>query len=343
MNDDVRSRPPTPPAASLSKEARSWASMLLALPSNPAPAPDDVEAWRAATRAPSSPEQIAAIALATTGAVPTGAEVDVAELPLSEAVVQIGTPRELGPGDTRVLLNVHGGAFTTGGGETTRVATQFMAGCYGFTVWGVDYRMPPDHPFPAALDDCLEAYRRLLDRHDPASIAIYGLSAGGNLVAALLLRIHEESLPMPRAVVLNSPLVDLTLSGDTIVSKPYGDEGSIAPHVAIYAGGNDVRHPHLSPLRAAIPADWPPTVLISGTRDYLLSDTVRMHRALLDSGVRAELHVFDGAPHGMFGGTAPEDRAVVSQIRRFLDSVGVGTADLPRTSCPDARDEAGGR
>ena len=295
--------------------------MLQALPSMPMPDPDDLAAWRAVTAAPTSAEHIEAIALATTGAVRTGVEVDMAELPLSQAVVHVGAPRELAFGDTRVLLSVHGGAFTTGGGEMTRVATRFMAGCYGMTVWGIDYRMPPDHPFPAALDDCLEAYRRLLDRYDPASIAICGLSAGGNLAAALLRRIHEGSLPMPRAAVLNSPVVDLTLSGDTIVSQPYGDIGSIANNVALYVGGSDVRHPHLSPLNGAIPAHWPPTILISGTRDYLLSDTVRMHRALLDSGVRAELHVFDGAPHGMFAGTAPEDRAVVAQIRRFLEAL----------------------
>ncbi|MEU4227020.1 alpha/beta hydrolase fold domain-containing protein [Nonomuraea sp. NPDC026600] len=304
----------------LSPEAQAWSEMLKSLPQAPSPEPDDLEAWRAVVAAGSAPEHADAIALATTGAVATGVAVKVDVVDLANSLVYVGTPEGIAPDDRRVLLSVHGGAFTTGGGAATRAATRFVAGAYGVIVWSVDYRMPPDHPYPAALDDCLDAYRALLDSHDPASIAISGLSAGGNLVAALLLRLREEGLPMPCAVVLNSPLVDLTLSGDTIVNNAFGEGAGLTNSMKLYAGDHDLMDPRLSPLFGQIGDDWPPTIMFSGTRDFLLSDTVRMHRKLLAAGVQAQLHVFDAAPHGMFGGNAPEDRLLVAQARRFLEA-----------------------
>lgn len=303
----------------LSAEARAWLEMMAAHPQSPSPEPDDIEAWRAVVAATSAPEYADAIGLATTGAVATGVPVEVHTVDLPNTVVHVGVPEGLAPDDRRVLLSVHGGAFTTGGGAATRAATGFVAGAYGVTAWSVDYRMPPDHPFPAALDDCLDAYRALLERHDPASIAVSGLSAGGNLTAAFLLRAQEEGLPMPCAAVLNSPCVDLTLSGDSLVNELSGDGLGLTNSMKLYAGDHDLTDPRLSPLFGRIGDDWPPTILFSGTRDFLLSDTVRMHRKLLAAGVRTELHVFEAAPHGMFGGSAPEDRLLVAQARRFVE------------------------
>ncbi|MEW1719117.1 alpha/beta hydrolase [Streptomyces sp. NPDC093109] len=313
-------------AYGLSAEAQAWLAMLKEYPQQPAPEPDDIEAWRAVAAATSAPELADTIALATTGAVATGVPVEVHSVDLPHTVVHVGTPEGLAPGDRRVLLSVHGGAFTTGGGAATRAATGFVAGAYGVTVWSVDYRMPPDHPFPAGLDDCVDAYRALLESHDPASIAVSGLSAGGNLTAALLLRLQEEGLPMPCAAVLNSPGVDLTLSGDSLVNDPSGAGAGLTNNAKLYAGAHDVTDPHLSPLFGRIGDDWPPTILFTGTRDFLLSDTVRMHRKLLAAGVRADLHVFEAAPHGMFGGNAPEDRLLVAQARQFLETAWNGAA-----------------
>ncbi|MFC4504946.1 MULTISPECIES: alpha/beta hydrolase [Streptomyces] len=304
----------------LSTEAQAWLEMLKANPQPPAPEPDDIEAWRAVVAITSAPELADAIGLATTGAVATGVPVEVHAVDLPNAVVHVGTPEGLAPDDRRVLLSVHGGAFTVGGGAATRAATGFVAGAYGVTVWSVDYRMPPDHPFPAGLEDCVDAYRALLESHDPASIAVSGVSAGGNLIAALLLRLQEEGLPMPCAAVLNSPAVDLSLSGDSVANDAFGEGGGLKNNVKLYAGDHDVTDPYLSPLFGRIGDDWPPTILFSGTRDYLLSDTARMHRKLLEAGVRAELHVFEAAPHGMFGGNAPEDRLLVAQAGRFLEA-----------------------
>lgn len=149
--------------------------------------------------------------------------------------------------------------------------------------------MPPDHPFPAGLDDCLAAYRALLNDHPPESIVIGGVSAGGNLVAALVLRARDEGLPLPAAVVMMTPAVDLTESSDSLHTNQGLDfllSGSGMPAFLLYAGDHDLTNPLVSPIYGDFSKGFPPTILTTGTRDLLLSDTVRMHRALRSAGVR---------------------------------------------------------
>ena len=189
----------------------------------------------------------------------------------------------------------------------------------GLQTWSVDYRMPPDHPYPAALDDCLAAYRALLDIRPPEQIVIDGSSAGGNLAAALLLRARDEGLPMPAALVLISPEADLTESGDTFKTNEgidYVIVQGLPDTVALYAGGHDIRDPYLSPVFGEF-TGFPPTLLQSGTRDILLSNTVRLHRRMRASRVEAELHVWEAMPHGGFFG-APEDQEVITEVRAFI-------------------------
>jgi monoterpene epsilon-lactone hydrolase len=185
----------------------------------------------------------------------------------------------------------------------------------------VDYRVPPAHPYPAALDDCLGVYKHLLDRHAPASIAISGLSAGGNLAAACLLRARDEGLPLPAAALLMTPELDLTESGDSFhtnrtidVALPRG----LPRANALYADGADLAHPYLSPLFGDFGPGFPPAFLQTGTRDLFLSNTVRMHRALLVAKQYAELHVWEGMPHAGFGGATPEDVEMQTAMRDFL-------------------------
>lgn len=225
------------------------------------------------------------------------------------------------PTDTRapVYLEFHGGAFVYGSGELCRLSTGFTALDKGMTVWGVDYRMPPLYPFPAAVDDALAVYRELLRVRGPQEIHVGGGSAGGNLAAALVGRARDEGLPVPASLVLLTPELDLTGSGDS-VGVLAGIDGALTglkEISALYAGGHDPACPRLSPLFADL-AGFPPTFLQSGTRDPLLSDTVRMHRGLLAAGVPAELHVFEAMPHGGFG-AAPEDLEVRAAVRDFLD------------------------
>ena len=247
---------------------------------------------------------------------------DVREVVVGQAVVYAITPHDCNRQDRRTYLELHGGAFVLGGGELCRQSGIASAGRLGCQVWSLDYRMPPDHPFPAALDDCLTAYRQLLADRDPGDIIVGGGSAGGNLAAALALRARDEGLPLPAALVIVSPGADLTASGDTHYTNFGVDTVSVLPSLAptkLYVGNHDIRHPYVSPLYGDFAPGFPPTLLASGTRDVLLSDTVRLHRALRNTGVAAELHVLEAAPHGGFFGAAPEDDQLWREIRQFAE------------------------
>jgi acetyl esterase/lipase len=278
------------------------------------PALDDPEAWRARIRVTDE-----LMVLAFAGRVDertlTSTHLDIAGVPVVE-IVPDGAPTG---DDAPVLLDIHGGALVGGGGEAGRLMSSIAAQRAGLRTWAVDYRMPPDHPYPAPLDDCVAVYRALLSAVAPARVVLAGASAGGNLAAATLLRAKAEHLPLPAALVLLSPEVDLTESGDTFatnVGVDYVLLDGLGASIALYAGDHDLTDPLLSPLFGDL-TGFPPTFLQSGTRDLFLSNTVRMHRALRDHGVDAELHVWEAMPHGGFFG-APEDEEVATELRRFL-------------------------
>ena len=193
----------------------------------------------------------------------------------------------------------------------------------GVLTWGVDYRLPPLHPYPAALEDAIAVYRRVVRDRGPSRVFVGGDSAGGNIAAALLLRAKDAGLPMPAALVLNSPQVDLIEAGDTFQTLAGVDNvlRSLRATNALYAAGADLREPFLSPVLGDL-SGFPPTFLRSGTRDLFLSNTVRMHRNLRRAGVEAELHVFEAMPHGGFGGDSPEDREAAAEQRHFLSKHG---------------------
>jgi acetyl esterase/lipase len=183
--------------------------------------------------------------------------------------------------------------------------------------------MPVDHPYPAALDDCMAVYRALLKEKKPEAIVVCGGSAGGNLAAALLLRARDEGLPMPAGALLMTPELDLTESGDSF-NTLLGHDVVLTQRLMVmnllYADGADLKHPYLSPLFGDVSA-FPPTLLQAGTRDIFLSNAVVMHRKLRKAGVRAELHVWEGMPHGGFDGTTPEDSEVGVEMKAFLASL----------------------
>lgn len=238
---------------------------------------------------------------------------------LGDAVVHVATP-ETATSAAGAYLDLHGGALVFGGGEACRVGAQIQADLHSLRCYGVDYRTPPEHPYPAALDDTLAAYVHLLERHKPSDVVIGGRSAGGNLAVAMLLRAREAGLPMPAGLVLLSPEVDLTESGDSFAVNRLVDLMLPLPLRAanlLYANGADLSDPALSPLFGDL-TGLPPTLLQSGTRDLFLSNTVRMHRALRRAGVSAELHVFEAMPHGGFLGGTPEDLELSGELVRFV-------------------------
>jgi acetyl esterase/lipase len=234
--------------------------------------------------------------------------------------VNVVTPEGVDASDgAPIQLDIHGGALVAGGGEACKLMNTGTAARAGMYTWGVDYRMPPDHPYPTPLDDCVAVYRALLEERPPEKIVVGGGSAGGNLVAAMLLRAKDEGLPMPAALVLFTPEIDLTESGDSFDTNAgidYVLVDRLTDSIALYAGDHDLTDPYLSPIFGDV-TGFPPTFVQAGTRDLFLSNAVRFHRKLRDAGVDAELHVWEAMPHGGFFG-APEDAEMGVEVRRFL-------------------------
>nr|WP_042178201.1 alpha/beta hydrolase [Kibdelosporangium sp. MJ126-NF4]CEL13045.1 Esterase [Kibdelosporangium sp. MJ126-NF4]CTQ98731.1 Esterase [Kibdelosporangium sp. MJ126-NF4] len=303
-----------PAPSTVSEQARTWLALDVGELSYPAA--EDTDAW---------------LAMAEQANRSTAQRFPISDLPVTVEDIDVeGTTvyaaRPHGgeeAADEPVFLWMHPGGLLVGGGDACRATTARTALSTGMVVWGVDYRLPPLHPYPAALDDAIAVYRRLSRDRDPSRVFVGGDSAGGNIAAALLLRAKDIGLPMPAALVLNSPQVDLTEAGDTFQTLAGVDNvlRSLREPTALYAATADLRDPYLSPLLGDL-SGFPPTFLRSGTRDLFLSNTVRMHRNLRTAGVDAELHVFEAMPHGGFGGDTPEDLAAAAEQRRFLDNHG---------------------
>lgn len=180
---------------------------------------------------------------------------------LGETEIHVATP-EGSAHPQRAWIDLYGGALLFGGGEACRVGAQQQADRYGVRCFGVDYRLPPDFPYPAALDDCLAAYRHVLSQYSPADIVVIGRSAGGNLALAALLRGRDEGLPMPAGLVLLSPEVDLTESGDSFHTNRHVDVMLPLPLMPInqlYAGDADLAPPIFHPCSASLKDCRPPS------------------------------------------------------------------------------------
>ena len=229
-------------------------------------------------------------------------------------------------GELRLLLHVHGGAFVFSAGLAATSEAVLLADACKMPVLSVDYRMPPDHPFPAESDDVLAVWKELVKLRDPKSVVMGGTSAGGGLVMTTMLRCKAEKLPMPAAIFVGTPAADLTKSGDSMFLNAEVDhvlgryEGRIEACLKLYANGRDLKEPLLSPVYGDM-AGWPPTILITGTRDLLLSATVNTHRKLRAAGVPAELHVYEGQSHANYlqSFPGPESRDALGEIAAFYE------------------------
>jgi acetyl esterase/lipase len=236
------------------------------------------------------------------------------------------TPEVLPEGNRQQLvLHLHGGAYVFSPGEIGAAEAVLLAH-YGQTqVLSVDYRMPPDHPFPAALDDAVTVYQALAKTHKPADLAVFGTSAGGGLAAAMLQQLLALHAPMPAVLGLGTPWADLSETGDTLFTNEDIDQvivryrGVLGAAARLYADGRDLADPRLSPVNGDF-AGFPPTILIAGTRDMLLSATVRVHRKLRAAGVDAQLHVFEGMSHGFYLSLpdAPESHEMFTEVAHFF-------------------------
>jgi monoterpene epsilon-lactone hydrolase len=239
----------------------------------------------------------------------------------------IVTPDTMPPEhNDKLLIHVHGGCYVSLIGEAATDEALFMAGLGRFKVIVVDYRTPPDFPYPAALDDAMTVWKAALKMAQPKNIAIFGSSAGGALTLEMVLRAKQEGVPLPGAIAPGTPMSDLTNAGDSFVTNAMVDNVLVAPNggcdarAALYANGHDLKDPLLSPIFGDM-RGFPPTILTTGTRDLLLSSTVRVHRKLRQAGVEAVLQVFEGQSHAQFyrDPSAPETQEAFSEITRFFD------------------------
>jgi monoterpene epsilon-lactone hydrolase len=239
----------------------------------------------------------------------------------------IVTPETIPPENrNRLLIHVHGGCYVLNPGEAALPEALFMAGFGHFKVIAVDYRMPPEAYFPAALDDGLTVYKNAIKTTDPKNVAIFGSSAGGALTLEMILKAKQDGVPLPGAIAPGTPMSDVTKVGDSFVTNAMLDNVLVSPDgfcdagTKVYANGHDLRDPLLSPVYGDMHG-FPPTILTSGTRDLLLSNTVRVHRKLRQAGVEAALQVFEGQSHAQFyrDDTSPEAKDAFEEIAGFFD------------------------
>ena len=237
------------------------------------------------------------------------------------------TPKEISEAHKgRVLLHIHGGGYVFCPGESGIDEGLLMAALGKYAVVSVDYRMVPDHPYPAALDDVVSVYKHLLTQYPPQNIGIFGSSAGGALTLSLVLRAKAENLPMPAAIAPGSPWSDIDKIGDTYFTHEGQDnvlvlyDGWLKESAKLYANGHDLKDPYISPVYGDV-SGFPPTFLTSGTRDLFLSNTVRMHVKLRQAGVPADLMVFEGMSHVIYQSdpSVPEVRFHFAELTKFFD------------------------
>jgi acetyl esterase/lipase len=250
----------------------------------------------------------------------------------SESIVVNGipaylmTPPDLPPENRdRLLVHLHGGCYMMGGGVAAMYEGALLAGFGQFRVLSVDYRRPPTFPYPAALDDAVAAWKGALELADPNKMGLFGASAGGALTLSTVLRLKEEGVPLPAAIAPGTPMSDLTKSSDSFYTNRLvdnvlmGTEGRCQAMAEVYADGHDLADPMLSPVNGDM-TGFPPTILTTGTRDLLLSDTVRVHRNLRRAGVVADLHVHEAQAHASYVRDVPESREAFEEMARFFDT-----------------------
>jgi len=239
----------------------------------------------------------------------------------------IVTPEVIPPqNQNRLLIHVHGGCYVLNPGEAALPEAMFMAGFGRFKVIAVDYRMPPEAYFPAALDDGLTVYKNALKTMPARNIAVFGSSAGGALTLEMVLKAKADGLALPGAIAPGTPMSDVTKVGDSFITNARLDNVLVSPDgfcdagTKVYANGHDLKDPLLSPVYGDM-TGFPPTILTSGTRDLLLSNTVRVHRKLRQAGTEAVLQVFEGQSHAHYyrDDTSPEAKEAFEEIAGFFD------------------------
>jgi epsilon-lactone hydrolase len=311
---------PTP--TTVSPELQRSIALLTSAPRLPLDRlPQTPEAWKAIIAA-SDAQSLAMAPLLAERFPHQSVTREIAGVTVREITPAAADPAKAG----RLLLHFHGGGYALNGGEAS-TGEAVLAGHYsGVKAISVDYRMPPDHPFPAAVDDAVAVWKALIAERGPASIGVLGTSAGGGLTLALVHRLKALGLPLPGALAPSTPWTDLTGASDSYRVNEEVDaifsrfDGFTRGMASLYAGDVALTDPLISPIFGDF-AGFPPTILTTGTRDILLSDTVRTHRALRDAGAISQLEVYEAMSHAeyIYAYQSPESASVFRDIAAFLD------------------------
>jgi monoterpene epsilon-lactone hydrolase len=223
-----------------------------------------------------------------------------------------------------VLLYLHGGAYVSGSIRSHRRLAAKLALASGMQTLIIDYRLAPEHPFPAALEDAQRVYGALLDQLPGVSIAIAGDSAGGGLAVALALRLRDSGLRAPSALALLCPWTDLTLANETYdtrgaVDPFFPDRSALQGAVTAYVGGSNPRNPFISPQHANL-AGLPPVLIQVGDLEALLDDSRILAKRLAEDGTSVNLKVYPKMWHvwQAFAGLFREADEAVAELGAFL-------------------------
>jgi epsilon-lactone hydrolase len=221
------------------------------------------------------------------------------------------------PPASGTVLWMHGGAFVAGSPRSAAAPAAHLARAASVRAISIDYRLAPEHPYPAAVEDAMAAYRALLDEVPAHDLAVGGESAGGTLTLALLVAARDLGLPLPRAAVVFSPVTDLTVSGrshrDKAAVDPVVDAAALSASIRAYLDGGSAERPLASPLFAD-PTGLPPVLLQCGSHEVLLDDSTRLAARLAAADVAVTLQVVPGATH-VFQARGPHQADAADALR----------------------------
>lgn len=226
--------------------------------------------------------------------------------------------------DGTVLIYAHGGGWIIGSARSSLGDAAMMADATGKRVISVDYTVAPKGNWRIVTGQMVAVYKAVLAEGIKAEhIGMFGGSAGANIVAAVTFRIRDQALPMPAALFLSCPAVDLTDTGDTRVTlaeaDPVLNPAAVMAAIPLYVDAADIKNPYVSPIYGDFTKGYPPTLIQGGTKEWLLSDFVRIYQAIKTAGGTAELDIYEGMPHGFVGimAATPEGKAAHAEEVKF--------------------------